>query len=829
MAKKTSKTKINIIDPDASGTLIKQPIDEVMHSSMMPYSEYVILERALPRMEDGLKPVQRRILYTMWELKMEPDKPHKKSARVVGDTMGKYHPHGDTSIYEAMARMAQDFNMGEVLVDGQGNFGSPDGDQPAAMRYTEVRMSELATDMMRDIDKDTVEFKLNFDDSLKEPELLPAGFPNLLVNGASGIAVGFATEIPTHNLAETIDGCIYEMENPDCSVKDLMKIIPAPDFPTGGYIMKDLSDLEKVYSTGRGKVVLRAKTHIEDVSATKKAIVIDEFPYQINRAKCLEKIAQLCEDKKSVLTGIVAIRDESDKSGTRAVIEIKKDSDEDKILAYLYKYSDLQYNYPANMVAVANGKPVRFSLKDCISCYIDFRKEIITNRTKFELNKALAEKHIMEGLIKACSIIDEVIATIRGSKNPSDARENLMSRFGFSREQAQAILELRLQRLTNLEILTLQAQFKELCKQIAALEKILASEKVLKSEIKKELLEIKAKYGHERRTQIVSAKEEKTFSEEEFIVAEDVVVVITHNQEIKSIDATHFNRSNGSFKEMDVGSGDYIEHVLYTSTDAKILLFTEDGNNYTLSPGAIKQTKWKERGVPITNVLSTFERGAKIIGVTVTKDFSNGKVLFVTRNGMCKLTELTAFNTSRSKIVACELNENDILISANILTTDEVLFVTQKGMSLRCTADQISEMGRASKGVRAIKLKDDDIIVSVCNVTEKTKVVAVSDGAYGKQIAVSQISPQKRGGVGVSCFKFNKNGSNGKTLIAVYTIKDVNYNELLLVKEDLSHYYKPIDEISELPLTSPGKPLTEWNEGLAGCAVLTEHGTRIKN
>ena len=824
MAKKTNK--ITVIDPEASGTLIKQPIGDVMHSSMMPYSEYVILERALPRIEDGLKPVQRRILYTMWELKMDPDKPHRKSARVVGDTLGKYHPHGDTSVYDAMTRMAQDFNMGEVLVDGQGNFGSPDGDQPAAMRYTEVRMSTLATDMLKDIDKNTVQFKLNFDDTLKEPELLPAGFPNLLVNGASGIAVGFATEIPTHNLAETIDGCIYEIDNPECTSKDLMKIIPAPDFPTGGLIMKDLSDIDKVYTTGKGKVVIRAKTHIEDTTATKKAIVIDEFPYQVNRAKCLEKIAQLCEDKKSVLTSIVANRDESDKSGTRAVIEVKKDADTDKILAYLYKYSDLQYNFAANMVAVANGKPVRFTLKDCISYYINFRKEVITRRTRFELDKALAEKHIQEGLIKACSIIDEVIATIRGSKNPSDARENLMKNFGFSREQAQAILDLRLQRLTNLEILTLKAQFEELCKQIADLEKILASEKVLKSVIKKDLLEIKAKYGHARRSEIVSDKEEKTFSEDEFIVAEDVVVVITHNQEIKSIDATHFNRSNGDYKEMDVGSGDYVEYVMHTSTDAKILLFTADGMNYTISPTAIKQTKWKERGVPITNVLPTFERGEKIVGALATKDYSQGKLLFVTKNGMCKLTELTTFNTSRSKIVAHELADDDKLIKVDIANTNEVLFATQNGMSLRCETEQISTMGRASKGVRAIKLKENDCIVSVCNVEPKSKVVVVTDGAYGKIVPVTKIASQKRGGVGISIFKFNKNGSNGKTLIGAYALNALRGDEIILIKEDLSQIFKPINEISELPTTSAGKQLTDWNEGIVGCAILNESGTR---
>ena len=823
MAKK--KDKITVIDPEASGTLLKQPIGEVMHTSMMPYSEYVILERALPRIEDGLKPVQRRILYTMWEMKMDPDKPHRKSARVVGDTLGKYHPHGDTSVYDAMARMAQDFNMGEMLVDGQGNFGSPDGDPPAAMRYTEVRLSRIATEMLKDLDKETVPFKLNFDDTLKEPELLPSGFPNLLVNGASGIAVGFATEIPTHNLGETIDACIYEIDNPDCTVKDLMKLVPAPDFPTGGYIMKDLSDLEKVYTNGRGKIVVRAKVHIEDLTASKKAIVIDEIPYQINRSKCLEKIAQLCEDKKSVLSGIVAIRDESDKSGTRVVIEIKKDADQDKILAYLYRYSDLQYNFPANMVAVANGKPIRFSLKDCISYYVNFRKEVITKRTQFDLNKAKAEQHIMEGLIKACSIIDEVIATIRASKNPSEARENLMDNFGFSREQAQAILELRLQRLTNLEIMTLKAQFEELCKRIAALEKILASEKVLKNEIKKELSEIKAKYAHPRKSEIVSEKAEKSFSEEDFIVAEDVEVVITHNQEIKAIDTNHFNRSNGNYKEIDVGKSDYVEHVISTSTDTKVLMFTGGGNCYSINTSAIPQSKWKERGVPITNVLTTFDRAEGIVGAIATKDHKQGKMLFVTKNGMCKLTDLSAFDTSRSKVVACELADGDELIYARLCEGDEVMFVTANGMSLRCGVDQISEMGRASKGVRSIKLKENDYVVSVTHIKKGDVAVVVTDGGYGKAVPASQITPQKRGGVGVSIFKFNKNGSNGKKLIFAKAFADKK-DEIILVKEDQSHLYKVVDEISELPMTSAGKALSDWNEGFDSCTFVNIFSTR---
>lgn len=759
---------------------------------------------------------------------MEPDKPYRKSARVVGDTLGKYHPHGDTSVYDAMVRMAQDFNMGEILVDGHGNFGSSDGDDAAAMRYTEVRMSPISMEMLRDIDKETVQFKYNFDDTLKEPEVLPCRFPNLLVNGASGIAVGFATEIPTHNLGETVDACIYALKNTVFSSKDLMKYVPAPDFPTGGYIIKDLSELEKVYTTGRGKVVIRAKTAVENISATKNAIIITEFPFQVNKAKTLEKIASLCEDKKSVLSNVVAIRDESDKTGTRAVIEIKKEADPDVILAYLYKYSDLQYNFNVNMVAVANGKPIRFSLADCINYYIDFQKDVITKRTKYELDKALQDKHIQEGLIKACSIIDEVIATIRGSKNPSDARENLMSKFDFTREQAQAILDLRLQRLTNLEIMSLKAYYSDLCKQIAEYERILGSEEVLRDKIVEDLTQIKEKYAHPRKSQIISLKKEKSISEEEFIVSEDVVIVLTHNQEIKSIEKTHFNRSNGNYKEMDVGKGDYVEYMLHTSTDHKIVLFTEKGNCYTINPINVPSAKWKERGEPITNVLSSFDRSERIVGAMAVKNYENGKILMATKNGMCKMTPLSAFNSSRSKISACEIDDNDSMIAAKLITDEEeVIFATVNGMGLRCEISQISEMGRASKGVRSVKLKDNDSICAVCPIKSKYSVAVVSDGGYAKTFLAMQIPLQKRAGVGVSIFKFNKNGSNGKKIIGVFAEWEIE-KEIMLIKEDSSRCYVPIAEISDLPLTSPGKSVLEWNEGLAGCMIMTEFVTRDK-
>lgn len=826
MAKRT-KTPVNVIDPEKAGTLIKQQIEDIIHTSMLPYAEYVILERALPRVEDGLKPVQRRILYTMNELKMDPDKPYRKSARVVGDTLGKYHPHGDTSVYDAMVRMAQGFNMSEPLVDGHGNFGSIDGDTAAAMRYTEVRLSPIALEMLRDIDKETVPFRYNFDDTLKEPEVLPSRFPNLLVNGASGIAVGFATEIPPHNLAEVIDGVIMYLINPNVTTKELMACIPAPDFPTGAYILPE-SELEKVYDTGRGKIVMRAKSHVENISATKNAIVITEMPYQVNKAKLLERIAKLCEERKGVLASITDIRDESDKTGIRAVIEIKKEADPDVILAYLYKYTDLQLNFNANMVAVAGGKPVRLSLRAAISYYVDFQKDVIRRKTQYELDRANAEKHIKEGLIKACDILDEVIATIRGSKNPSEARENLVVNFDFTREQAQAILDLKLQRLTNLEILTLKAEFEELCKKIAEYEALLGSDKVLIKKLKSDLMELRSKYARPRRSEILLENTVAEVTEEQFIVSEDIIVVMTHNQEIKSIEQAHFNRANGSYKDMDVGKGDYVEYVINTSTDYKLLLFTDKGNCYQVSPTVLPTKKWKERGVPFSSILSAFDRSEQVVGMMAAKNFDQGTLLMVTKKGMCKRCALSAFHSSRSKVLACELNEGDSLISVFSIPDDcDVAFFTKHGMGLHTSCQEISLLGRASKGVRAMKLKEGDSILSASILRKKDMIALVSDGNYGKIVEESQLPLQKRGGVGIIVFKFNKNHSNGEALLSA-TCHSTGQEELMLRKADDSKEYIPVDSLSILPSASAGKPLSDWQEPLLNCVLLRESTARAE-
>jgi len=441
--------------------IIHKPLEEVMHESIMPYAEYVIMERALPRVEDGLKPVQRRILYTMYELGLSPDKPHRKSARVVGDTLGKYHPHGDSSVYDAMVRMAQDFVMRSLLIDGHGNFGSIDGDLAAAMRYTEVRLTPLAMELLRDIEKETVKFSLNFDDTLKEPDVLPGRFPNLLVNGSSGIAVGVATNIPPHNLGEVIDGVIAQMEDPEIPLEKLMDIIKGPDFPTGGVVI-GREEIKKAYMTGKGRIIVRARVDVEDGGGGKKLLVIKELPYQVNKAALLEKILKLSEEKKGVLTGIADIRDESDRNGMRAVIEVKKDGDAEKILNYLYKYSDLQVTFGANMVAIADGKPKQMGLKEILEYYIKHQKDVVTRRTRYDLDKAKAREHILEGLMIAVQNIDEVIAIIRYSKNPKVARDRLMEAFNLTEIQAQAVLDMRLQRLTNLEVLNLEKEYREI-------------------------------------------------------------------------------------------------------------------------------------------------------------------------------------------------------------------------------------------------------------------------------------------------------------------------------------------------------------------------------
>lgn len=625
MAKKDERPPIA-----ADKNILTKSMDDVMHESMLPYAEHVILERALPRVEDGLKPVQRRILYTMLGLGNTPDKPHRKSARIVGDCLGKYHPHGDSSVYDAMVRMAQDFNMRAPLVDGHGNFGSIDGDSAAAMRYTEARMTPLALELLRDIDKDTVKFSLNFDDTEKEPDVLPGRFPNLLVNGANGIAVGLATAIPPHNFAETIDAVIAQMEKPDISLDELMQIIPCPDFPTGGYILAS-DEIRAAYETGRGKLTVRAKCHIEEQKNGKKLIVATEMPYQVNKARALEGILKITQEKKAMFAGVSDIRDESDRMGMRAVIEVKKDADAGKILQYLYKYSDLQVTFGVNMVAIAEGKPQQLGLKDMLRYYIAHQEDVVTRRTRFDLDAAMKREHILNGLSIAAMNIDEVIAIIRASKTPKIAREALMKRFELTEIQAQAILDLRLQRLTNLELLAIEKEHKDILKTIKELNAILASPQRLHQVIKGELGEIREKYSKPRMTEIINAEPVIEVNEAE-IAAVDVSVAISADGKLKRVPRRQRDTLNTEAERA--------RWLFDTSTDKRIKLFTNLGSLITLSVDDIAETKPGAKAVNL-NTIAALEKNERLIACFDA--IGEGDLLFFTKQGNIKRTKAAEY------------------------------------------------------------------------------------------------------------------------------------------------------------------------------------------
>ncbi|MDD3921491.1 MAG: DNA topoisomerase 4 subunit A, partial [Eubacteriales bacterium] len=672
MAKKTSEQP-----PVRGETIFQRNMEQVMHESMLPYAEHVILERALPRVEDGLKPVQRRILYTMLELSLTPDKPHRKSARIVGDCLGKYHPHGDSSVYDAMVRMAQGFNMRAPLCDGHGNFGSVDGDCAAAMRYTEARMTPLAMELLRDIQKDTVPFRYNFDDTLQEPDLLPGRFPNLLVNGASGIAVGLATNIPPHNLGETIDATVAMIDDPDISLSALMQYIPAPDFPTGGYLIWS-DEVQKTYETGRGKLIMRAKTHFEEQKNGKTFIVITEIPYQVNKAAMLEKILAVTQEKKLLFAGISDIRDESDRSGMRAVIEVKKDADPEKLLNYLYKYSDLQCTFGANIVAIAGGKPMQMGLIEILRHYIAHQKNVVTRRTKYELETAKKREHILAGLMVVVNNMDAVVALIRRSKSPKEAKTGLMETFKLSEIQAQAILDLRLQRLTNLEVLAIEQEYKNTVALIKKLEAILASEKKLMALIKSELLEIREKYADPRRTEIIRAEATITVAEEDLKVVEDVTVILCEGLKVRRIPTRSYNP--------DAPMEDIPLHRFDMQTNQRLRLFTQLGNCFTLAVEDIPETRQTGRAANLAALLS-FEEGEKI--VTAMPENNEGLLFFITAQGMVKCTEAAQYATKNKRIAAIPLKEGDTLLSVVTPKEETMLIVSERGMSIRFRLDTV--------------------------------------------------------------------------------------------------------------------------------------------
>ena len=756
-------------------------MEDVMHNSMMPYAEHVILERALPRVEDGLKPVQRRILYTMMELGTTPDKPHRKCARIVGDCLGKYHPHGDTSVYGALVHMAQDFSMRAPMVDGHGNFGSIDGDGAAAMRYTEARMTPLAMEMLRDIEKDTVPFRLNFDDTLKEPDMLPARFPNLLVNGANGIAVGLATNIPTHNLGESIRAVLAQMDNPDISLDELMQILPGPDFPTGGVLLNN-EEIRRGYETGRSKLTLRARVHVEDGNNGKKLLVITEVPYQVNKAAMLEKIHRLSEEKKAALGGICDIRDESDRTGMRAVIELKRDTDPDKVLAYLYKYSDLQVTFGVNMVAIAGGKPVLLTLKELMAGYIDYQKRVVTRRTEYELKQAKARAHILEGLMIALDNLDEVIALIRASKTPKEARTALMERFALTEVQAQAILDLRLQKLTNMEMEALRKEYADILKLISRLEGILKSEKKLREVIRREMEALAEQYGDERRTTLEAPDAVPVELPDTAPVPEDAVVVYTENGYLKRVWPAQLKRT--PLPTPEENPGDSARFFLPTTTAETLYIFTNLGNCYPVGVGKLAESKPRDRGQLLAGVLAGLEEGEQALWM-LTADSEKLKgmpdFLFVTKRGMIKRSAAADYDVRSRKYPALSLKKGDSLLDVRPASgEDDLLLITLGGMSIRFPLANVPVQGRTASGVRAMSVEAGDEVCCFRMLSDKDEIILFSERGWAKRIPQLDFEPQNRGGKGVRCFYFNKNGSNGRTVAGVSVLKEETPAALLI-------------------------------------------------
>ncbi|MBQ7348613.1 MAG: DNA topoisomerase 4 subunit A, partial [Clostridia bacterium] len=745
---------------DKEKGLIFNSIDEVLKNSMIAYAEDVILDRALPRVEDGLKPVQRRILYAMHEMGLTPDKPHKKCAKIVGEVLGKYHPHGDSSVYGALVHLAQDFNMREKLVDGHGNFGTVDGDSAAAYRYTEARLANLSLELLRDIEKDTVKFNLNFDDTTTEPETLPGRYPNLLVNGASGIAVGLATNIPTHNLGEVIDGTIAFIENPKISLKQMMKYIPAPDFPTGGYIIAG-EELEEAYKTGRGKIKIRARVTTEKESGDKQNLIISEIPYQVNKADLLKKISELRESKKDILGGISDVVDESDRNGMRAVIKLKKDADSNAILAFLYKNTLLESTFGINMVAIANGKPCQLGLLDIISYYVNYQREVILNRSKYELDRAKERAHVLEGLIVAVKNIDEVIKLIKGAENTSDARQKLRARFSLTEIQANAILDLRLARLTKLEVTKLEQELAELKKLIAELTAIISSKPRQMELVKKEMLAIKKKYGNPRSSRVIE-KTGDEISTEDAIKAlrpvEDYVVAITYGNLFKKMTEHNFNSSERKIKD-NANANDFIKFKCKIRSDETLYAFTNLGNVCRINVGNAPECRFRDKGCKFSEIAPEIKKEEYAVAFFAVNENQQkqGYLLFVTADGLIKKSEWKDFFVTKSYFQAIKLKDNDTVIAVEEdLPETTIAFITEKGIALNVLKDDVPVQGRIAGGVKGINLNKGDSIVYTAQVDEEGEFVIISDTGYYKRVIIAEIEPMARNRKGIKVCELGK-------------------------------------------------------------------------
>lgn len=744
------------------GNIIPVNIEDEMKNSYIDYAMSVIVGRALPDVRDGLKPVHRRILYAMYEMGMTADKPHRKSAHVVGQVMARYHPHGDAAIYDAMVRLAQDFSTRYPLIDGHGNFGSVDGDSPAAMRYTEVRMAKLTSELLADINKETVDFIPNYDESLKEPVVLPSRFPNLLVNGSAGIAVGMATNIPPHNLGEVIDGLVLLIDNPDASIEQIIKKIKGPDFPTGGIIM-GVKGIREAYFTGRGIIRIRAKANIEHMQNGRERIVVTEIPFQVNKAKLIERIASLVRDK--VIEGISDLRDESDRSGMRIVVELKKDASSHIVLNQLYKHTQMQDSFGIINLALVDGRPKILNLKELLYYYLEHQKEVVTRRTKYDLAKAEARAHIVEGLRIALKYLDQIIKIIRESRNRETAREALMSKFSFTQLQADAILDMRLHQLTGLEREKLEEEYQELLKRISYLKEVLANESILMGIIKDELLAIKEKYSDPRKTRI--APEEQEIEIEDLIAEEDIVITVTHRGYIKRMPLSTYRsqrRGGRGITGLTTREDDFVEHLFVATTHHHIMFFTNRGKVYRLKGYEIPEGGRTARGVAIVNLLP-LNKGELINAIIPVKDFNEDGYLFMaTQKGIVKKTELQQFTSSRKEgLIAINLDDDDEMIGVKFTDGNrEIILGTREGMAIRFPEEEVRPMGRNARGVKGITLDTDDLVVGMDIVRDEADLLVLTENGFGKRTDLDEYRSQSRGGKGVLNLRMSER--NGKVI-----------------------------------------------------------------
>lgn len=784
-------------------------LTHTMRSSFLDYAMSVIVARALPDVRDGLKPVQRRILYGMHELGVTPDKQYKKSARIVGEVMGKFHPHGDSSIYLAMAHMAQDFSYRYMLVDGHGNFGSVDGDEPAAMRYTEAKMSKIAVEMLRDINKETIDWQRNYDDTENEPAVLPARIPNLLVNGASGIAVGMTTNIPPHNLSEVIRGIHMLMDNPDVTTKDLMKVIPGPDFPTGGIVM-GRGGIYRAYETGKGNIVVRAKTNIETEKSGRERIVVSELPYLVNKAELVKKIADLAREK--VIDGITGVRDESDQTGMRITIDIRRDASASVVLNNLFKETQMQANFGMNMVAIVNGAPHFLTLKQMLEYYLHHQEDVITRRTKFDLKKAEARAHILAGLRIALDHIDEIIKIIRGSQNSDIAKAQLIQNFGLDDRQSQAILDMRLVRLTGLERDKIEAEYQDLQAKIADYRDILAKPERIDQIIYNELLDIQKRFGDDRRTKIAEG-EAVSIEDEDLIEQKDVLLTLTHNGYIKRMPADEFkvqNRGGRGIRGMGVQDDDFINHLIFSSTHDFLLFFTNLGKVYSKKAYEIPEFGRNAKGLPIVNLLE-LDKGEKIQAViNVPEGADDNYLFFVTKMGTVKRTKVSEFqNIRRSGLIALTLRDQDEL--NNVLTTDgkqNILIGTHLGYAVTFNEKDVRSMGRTAAGVRGINLRDHDYVVGSDILKPDSEVLVISEKGYGKRTAASEYPVKGRGGKGIKTANITeKNGP-----LAGVTVVNGDEDIMLITSAGVMIRFD-VDDVSQTGRATLGVRLIKVDDG----------------